>query len=101
MGFIAPLKIRLSTKVTKEHEEKPSSIFVSFVDIFIRTLMNAARSWDIPLNSLGMECLHKFGLVCRLFCKYLAHQITNLHNLGIGNSIDRFAFLSLRGHDAV
>jgi len=28
----------LSTKVTKEHEEKPSSIFVSFMDIFHPTV---------------------------------------------------------------
>jgi len=32
-------QIRLSTKITKEHEEKKSScIFVSLMDIFIQTL---------------------------------------------------------------
>jgi len=41
--IVTLLKIRLSTKVTKEHEEK------TFVDIFIRTLVNTS-SWEIPLN---------------------------------------------------
>ena len=106
MGFIAPLKTSLSTKVTKEHEEKTFDKDASPMrpyrvlrgsfhpNIGERTFM------EIPLNSLGMECLRQLGLVRRLFCKYLAHQVTNLYNLGVGDSIDHFAFLSLRSHDA-
>ncbi len=41
-------------EVTKEHEEKLREPSCSFVDIFIRTLVNAS-SWGIPLKIPAIE----------------------------------------------
>ena len=50
--------------------------------------------------SVVVECLQELRLFFHLVCQYFTHQIANPHDFGIGNSIDCFTILALRGHNA-